>query len=91
MTDETGHLRPDRDLTNLFTGVVRDMLDDEHGAVKSGANEALLDFLENEAPEDVLSYHLKRGEYDSLDGLRAAVRDRQSAPFPENDDEDSHD
>ena len=85
--NETGHLRPDRDLNNLFTGVVRDMLDDEHGAVKSGANAALLDFLDNEAPDDVLEYHLNRGDYDGLDDLRDAVRQRQSADFPGNDDD----
>ena len=82
---ETGHLRPDRDLSNLFTAVVRDMLDDEHGAVKSGVNAALLDYLDNEAPDVVLEYHLNRGEYENLDGLRRAVRERQSADFPGGD------
>jgi len=84
--NETGHLRPDRDLNNLFTAVVRDMLDDEHGAVKSGANAALLDFLEANAPDDVLEYHLNRGKYDSLDDLKRAVRERQSADFPSDTD-----
>ena len=83
MTEETGHLRPDRELTNVFTAVVRDMLDDEHGAVKSGANAALLDFLE-QAPEDVLNYNLQqKTEYENLDELKDAVRSRQSTPFPD--------
>lgn len=84
--NETGHLRPDRDLNNLFTAAVRDMLEDEHGAVKSGANAALLDFLENEVPDDVLEYHLSRSDYDSLDELKQSVHDRQSADFPSGGD-----
>lgn len=83
MTDETGHLRPDRELNNVFTAVARDMLDDEHGAVKAGTNAALLAFLEDEAPDNVLEYNLTRKTaFDSLDELRDAVRRRQSTPFP---------
>lgn len=69
-------------MNNLFTAVVRDMLEDEHGAVKAGANDALLDYLEREAEQDVLAYHLRRSDYADLEDLRRAVRERQSADFP---------
>jgi len=89
MTDNTGHLRPDRELTNVFTAVVRDMLDDDHGAVKSGANAALLDFLED-APEDVLNYNLgRKTDYETLGELKDAVRSRQSTDFPTEGGDDS--
>jgi hypothetical protein len=89
MTNETdtGHLRPDGDLADVFRPVVRDMLDDEHGAVKSGTNKALIDFLER-APEEVVQYHLGRKGYASLDELKRSVRSRQSAPYPGESDDD---
>lgn len=82
MSNDTGYLRPDKELNDVFRAVARDLLDDEHGAVKSGTNAALLDFLEN-APDDVLDYHLDREGYETLDDLRDGVRDRQSTPFPD--------
>lgn len=84
----TGSVRPDRELTELFRAVARDMADKEHGAVKAGANKALLTFLES-APDDVLNYHLQRSDFDSLDDLRAAVKRRQNQPFPDNGGDDS--
>jgi hypothetical protein len=80
---DTGHLRPDRELTDMFRGVVRDMAEQEHGAVKAGVNSALLEYLVNNAPDDVVQYHLSRSDYDSLEELEYAVRDRQNQPFPD--------
>ena len=84
--NRTGSIRPDRELTELFRAVARDMADKEHGAVKAGANKALLDFLES-APDDVLTYHVERSDFDSLDDLRAAVKRRQNQPFPSGGDD----
>lgn len=84
MTDETGHLRPDRALNNVFTEVASDMLEGEHGAVKAGTNKALLDFLDD-AREEVVQYHLNRQGFDSVDDLRDDVAERQQADFPGGD------
>lgn len=82
MTNDYGRIRPDAELTDIFRGAVRDMSDNEHGAVKAGANDALLDYLFREVPDEVLDYHLQRSEYGTKAELKAAVRKRQNQPFP---------
>lgn len=77
-----GHLRPDGELADLFRSVADDTLDEQHGAIKSATNAALLEWLAD-APEETLDYHLGRSDaFDTLDELRQRVADRQSAPFP---------
>lgn len=78
----TGHLRPDATLAKVFSGCVRDVLDEQHGAVKAGTNDALIFYLRNQIPADVLEYNLRRAGYEDLDDLAMAVRNRQNAPFP---------
>lgn len=77
-----GHLRPDGELTDIFRGAVRDMSNQEHGAVKAGANDALLDYLFRECDDEILDYHIQRSEYGNKAELKAAVRKRQNQPFP---------
>lgn len=78
---ETGHLRPDRTLAKIFSGVARDIQDEEHGAVKSATNKALLDFLED-ADDHVVRYNLEQAGFDTLDELEESVRGRQQLAFP---------
>jgi hypothetical protein len=86
--DSTGHLRPDKELTDLFRGVVRDMAEQEHGAVKAGVNEALLAYLFRDVPDEVLEYHLQRSDYASIRELKVVVKARQNQSFPGEDNED---
>ena len=82
MTDY-GNLKPDDDLTEIFTKVVKDVSEDDYGSVKAGANTALLltlRLLQYEDP-DAVQYHLSRQGCDDLQGLRDAVRTRQQQDF----------
>jgi hypothetical protein len=82
MTDY-GNLKPDDDLTDVFTKVVKDVSDTDYGAVKAGSNTALLltlYLLEDEDP-DAVQYHVQREGYDSLNDMAEAVLDRQQRPF----------
>jgi len=82
MTDY-GNLKPDDDLTEIFTKVVKDVSEDDYGSVKAGANTALLltlRLLRDEDP-DAVQYHLSRQGYDDLQGLQDAVRTRQQQDF----------
>lgn len=78
-----GNLKPDDDLTDVFTSVLRDVSADDYGSVKSGTNTALLltlHLLRDEDP-DAVQYHLQREGYDSLQELQDAVRGRQQQDF----------
>lgn len=78
-----GHLKPDSDLTEVFTRTVRDVSPRRYGSVSSGANTALLVTLraiEDEHP-DAVAYHLQQLGYDDLDDLQDAVHDRQEQDF----------
>lgn len=80
---EYGNLKPDDDLTEIFTKVVKDVSADDYGSVKTGANTALLltlQLLEQEDP-DAVAYHLSRQDYGSLQALQDAVRSRQQQDF----------
>lgn len=82
MTDY-GNLKPDDDLTDVFTKVVKDVSRDDYGSVKAGTNTALLTalyVLQDEDP-DAVQYHLSREGYDSMQELGEAVLDRQQVPF----------
>lgn len=78
-----GNLKPDDDLTDVFTSVLRDVSADDYGSVKSGTNTALLlalHMLKTDDP-DAVQYHLQREGYDSLQELQDAVRGRQQQDF----------
>lgn len=78
-----GNLKPDDELTDVFTKTVKDVAAEDYGAVKAGSNTALLlllRLLHAEDP-DAVNYHLSREGYDDLDDLQDAVRQRQSVPF----------
>jgi len=78
-----GNLKPDDDLTEIFTKVVKDVSEDNYGSVKVGANTALLLTLRLLQDEDgeAVQYHLSRQGYDDLQHLQNAVRTRQRREF----------
>ena len=82
MTDY-GNLKPDDDLTDVFTKVVKDVSENDYGSVKAGSNTAMLltlRLLQDEDP-DAVQYHLSRQGYEHLQGLQDAVRTRQQQDF----------